>query len=96
MGTREAYEEKLRTENLDRDPTLNPGLCSPRCPRFPPFPIGSALRLMQIDNRVFEGLCELTAGFMRNGMTMAQSRVYEEAQQERNVLDGIKGKAFCG
>ncbi|KAL9319284.1 hypothetical protein ACSQ67_015801 [Phaseolus vulgaris] len=33
MGTREVYEEKLRTGNLDHDPTLNPGLGSPRCPR---------------------------------------------------------------
>ncbi|WVY97214.1 hypothetical protein V8G54_029365 [Vigna mungo] len=33
MGTREVYEEKLRRGNLDRDPTLNPGLGSPRCPR---------------------------------------------------------------
>ncbi|XP_073004515.1 uncharacterized protein [Typha latifolia] len=33
MGTREVYEEKLRTGNLDRDPTINPGLGSPRCPR---------------------------------------------------------------
>ncbi|KAK7378142.1 hypothetical protein VNO80_03579 [Phaseolus coccineus] len=34
MGTREVYEEKLRTRNLDRDPTLNLGLCSPQCPRY--------------------------------------------------------------
>ncbi|XP_008791881.2 uncharacterized protein LOC103708637 [Phoenix dactylifera] len=33
MGTREAYEEKLRTGNLYHDPTMNPGLGSPRCPR---------------------------------------------------------------
>ncbi|XP_029117698.1 uncharacterized protein [Elaeis guineensis] len=33
MGTREVYEEKLRTGNLDHDPTINPGLGSPRCPR---------------------------------------------------------------
>ncbi|QCE05342.1 hypothetical protein DEO72_LG9g345 [Vigna unguiculata] len=33
MGTREVYEEKLRNGNLDHDPTLNPGLGSPRCPR---------------------------------------------------------------
>ncbi|XP_061345459.1 uncharacterized protein LOC133291252 [Gastrolobium bilobum] len=33
MGTREVYEEKLRTGILDRDPTINPGLGSARCPR---------------------------------------------------------------
>ncbi|KAH9614141.1 hypothetical protein KSS87_021788 [Heliosperma pusillum] len=34
MGTREVYEEKLRTGNLyDHDPTINPGLGTPRCPR---------------------------------------------------------------
>lgn len=33
MGTREVYEEKLRTGNLDHDPTINPGLGSARCPR---------------------------------------------------------------
>ncbi|KAJ1432861.1 hypothetical protein SESBI_06401 [Sesbania bispinosa] len=33
MGTREVYEEKLRSGNLHHDPTLNPGLGSARCPR---------------------------------------------------------------
>ncbi|XP_050226486.1 uncharacterized protein LOC126676346 [Mercurialis annua] len=33
MGTREVYEQKLRSGNLDHDPTINPGLGSPRCPR---------------------------------------------------------------
>ncbi|CAK9169943.1 unnamed protein product [Ilex paraguariensis] len=33
MGTREVYEQKLRTGNLDHDPTINPGLGSARCPR---------------------------------------------------------------
>ncbi|KMZ66226.1 hypothetical protein ZOSMA_2G02360 [Zostera marina] len=33
MGTREVYEEKLRSGNLFHEPTLNPGLGSPRCPR---------------------------------------------------------------
>ncbi|KAK6941958.1 hypothetical protein RJ641_027335 [Dillenia turbinata] len=33
MGTREVYEEKLRTGNLHHDPTINRGLGSPRCPR---------------------------------------------------------------
>ncbi|CAN0927584.1 hypothetical protein LINGRAHAP2_LOCUS35985 [Linum grandiflorum] len=33
MGTREVYEEKLRNGNLHHDPTINPGLGSPRCPR---------------------------------------------------------------
>ncbi|KAH7567806.1 hypothetical protein JRO89_XS07G0154100 [Xanthoceras sorbifolium] len=33
MGTREVYEEKLRSGNLHHDPTMNPGLGSPRCPR---------------------------------------------------------------
>lgn len=33
MGTREVYEEKLKSGNLDHDPTINPGLGSPRCPR---------------------------------------------------------------
>lgn len=33
MGTREVYEEKLRRGNLDYDPTINPGLGNPRCPR---------------------------------------------------------------
>ncbi|KAJ8448544.1 hypothetical protein Cgig2_012188 [Carnegiea gigantea] len=34
MGTREVYEEKLRTGNLyHHDPTINPGLGTPRCPR---------------------------------------------------------------
>ncbi|XP_074379822.1 uncharacterized protein LOC141720995 [Apium graveolens] len=33
MGTREVYEEKLRRGNLDFDPTINPGLGNPRCPR---------------------------------------------------------------
>ena len=33
MGTREVYEEKLRRGNLDHDPTINPGLGNPRCPR---------------------------------------------------------------
>ncbi|KAL9264678.1 hypothetical protein AKJ16_DCAP11540 [Drosera capensis] len=33
MGTREVYEEKLRRENLHHDPTLKPGLGSPRCRR---------------------------------------------------------------
>jgi hypothetical protein len=34
MGTREVYEEKLRNgAHLHRDPTINPGLGSPRCPR---------------------------------------------------------------
>nr|ACU13230.1 unknown [Glycine max] len=33
MGTREVYEEKLRTGNLHHDPTINPGHGSARCPR---------------------------------------------------------------
>ncbi|KAK6945400.1 hypothetical protein RJ641_026502 [Dillenia turbinata] len=33
MGTREVYEEKLRSWNHHHDPTINPGLGSPRCPR---------------------------------------------------------------
>ncbi|KAI8562047.1 hypothetical protein RHMOL_Rhmol03G0004700 [Rhododendron molle] len=33
MGTREVYEQKLRSGNLCHDPTMNPGLGSPRCPR---------------------------------------------------------------
>ena len=33
MGTREVYEQKLRSGNLHHDPTINPGLGSPRCPR---------------------------------------------------------------
>uniref|UniRef100_A0A0E0PUV4 Uncharacterized protein n=1 Tax=Oryza rufipogon TaxID=4529 RepID=A0A0E0PUV4_ORYRU len=34
MGTREVYEEKLRSgAHLHRDPTMNPGLGSARCPR---------------------------------------------------------------
>jgi hypothetical protein len=34
MGTREVYEEKLRSgAHLHRDPTINPGLGSPRCRR---------------------------------------------------------------
>ncbi|XP_062112250.1 uncharacterized protein LOC133823465 [Humulus lupulus] len=33
MGTREVYEEKLRRGNLHHDPTINPGLGAPRCPR---------------------------------------------------------------
>ncbi|XP_056688359.1 uncharacterized protein [Spinacia oleracea] len=34
MGTREVYEEKLRTGNVyHHDPTINPGLGTPRCPR---------------------------------------------------------------
>ncbi|CAA7394948.1 unnamed protein product [Spirodela intermedia] len=33
MGTREVYEEKLRSGNFLHDPTINPGLGSARCPR---------------------------------------------------------------
>ncbi|OIT04698.1 copper-transporting atpase ran1 [Nicotiana attenuata] len=33
MGTREVYEEKLKRGNLHHDPTIKPGLGSPRCPR---------------------------------------------------------------
>ncbi|KAF3776295.1 hypothetical protein EJ110_NYTH48616 [Nymphaea thermarum] len=33
MGTREVYEEKLRSGNLYHQPTINPGLGSARCPR---------------------------------------------------------------
>ncbi|XP_020270416.1 uncharacterized protein LOC109845562 isoform X1 [Asparagus officinalis] len=33
MGTREVYEEKLRSADLHYDPTINPGLGSARCPR---------------------------------------------------------------
>ncbi|XP_065848121.1 uncharacterized protein [Euphorbia lathyris] len=33
MGTREVYEQKLRSGNLHHDPTINPGLGCPRCPR---------------------------------------------------------------
>ncbi|KAL2923982.1 GTP-binding protein rho1 [Bienertia sinuspersici] len=34
MGTREVYEQKLRSGNLyEHDPTINPGLGTPRCPR---------------------------------------------------------------
>ncbi|CAK9322920.1 unnamed protein product [Citrullus colocynthis] len=33
MGTREVYEQKLRRGNLYHEPTMNPGLGSPRCPR---------------------------------------------------------------
>ncbi|XP_058079270.1 uncharacterized protein LOC131227502 [Magnolia sinica] len=33
MGTREVYEEKLRSGNLYHEPTIKPGLGSPRCPR---------------------------------------------------------------
>ncbi|XP_039129002.1 uncharacterized protein LOC120264937 [Dioscorea cayenensis subsp. rotundata] len=33
MGTREVYEEKLRSGNLHYDPTIKPGLGSARCPR---------------------------------------------------------------
>ncbi|KAM2403278.1 hypothetical protein FF1_030758 [Malus domestica] len=31
MGTREVYEQKLRSGNLHHDPTMNPGLGTPRC-----------------------------------------------------------------
>ncbi|CAN0879133.1 hypothetical protein LINGRAHAP2_LOCUS12870 [Linum grandiflorum] len=33
MGTREVYEQKLLHGNLHHDPTIKPGLGSPRCPR---------------------------------------------------------------
>ncbi|XP_042513649.1 uncharacterized protein LOC122088445 isoform X2 [Macadamia integrifolia] len=33
MGTREVYEQKLRSGNLYHDPTINPGLGTARCPR---------------------------------------------------------------
>ncbi|PWA46223.1 hypothetical protein CTI12_AA510220 [Artemisia annua] len=33
MGTREVYEQKLRTGNLYHEPTIKPGLGTPRCPR---------------------------------------------------------------
>uniref|UniRef100_A0A7N0UZX8 Transmembrane protein n=1 Tax=Kalanchoe fedtschenkoi TaxID=63787 RepID=A0A7N0UZX8_KALFE len=33
MGTRKVYEQKLRSGNLVYDPTMNPGLGTPRCPR---------------------------------------------------------------
>ncbi|KAI3984037.1 hypothetical protein MKX01_035164 [Papaver californicum] len=33
MGTREVYEQKLRSGNIHYDPTINPGLGIPRCPR---------------------------------------------------------------
>ncbi|KAL7596982.1 uncharacterized protein LOC111905445 [Lactuca sativa] len=33
MGAREVYEEKLRTRNLYHEPTIKPGLGTPRCPR---------------------------------------------------------------
>lgn len=33
MGTREVYEQKLRAGNLYHDPTIKPGLGTPRCPR---------------------------------------------------------------
>ncbi|KAJ4833455.1 hypothetical protein Tsubulata_021973 [Turnera subulata] len=34
MGTRQVYEQKLKSGNLyHHDPTINPGLGSPRCPR---------------------------------------------------------------
>ncbi|KAJ4978396.1 hypothetical protein NE237_009176 [Protea cynaroides] len=33
MGTREVYEQKLRSGNLYHDPTITPGLGSARCPR---------------------------------------------------------------
>ncbi|CAO2831861.1 unnamed protein product [Amaranthus hypochondriacus] len=34
MGTRKVYEQKLQTGNMyDYDPTINPGLGTPRCPR---------------------------------------------------------------
>ncbi|XP_061990826.1 uncharacterized protein LOC133709177 isoform X2 [Rosa rugosa] len=33
MGTREVYEQKLRSGNLHHDPTMKPGLGTPRCPR---------------------------------------------------------------
>ncbi|KAM5552717.1 hypothetical protein ABKV19_025096 [Rosa sericea] len=33
MGTGEVYEQKLRSGNLHHDPTMKPGLDTPRCPR---------------------------------------------------------------
>ncbi|KAM1162177.1 hypothetical protein ACFX2B_001170 [Malus domestica] len=33
MGTREVYEQKLRSGNLQQDPTMNPGFGTPRCLR---------------------------------------------------------------
>ncbi|KAK9154626.1 hypothetical protein Sjap_002106 [Stephania japonica] len=34
MGTREVYEQRLKSGNLyHHDPTINPGLGSARCPR---------------------------------------------------------------
>ncbi|CAL1381457.1 unnamed protein product [Linum trigynum] len=33
MAIREVYEEKLRYGNLHHDPTINPSLGTPRCPR---------------------------------------------------------------
>ncbi|XP_050382474.1 uncharacterized protein LOC126799334 [Argentina anserina] len=33
MGTREVYEQKLKSGNLHHDPTIKPGLGTPRCPR---------------------------------------------------------------
>ncbi|KAK9125002.1 hypothetical protein Scep_013848 [Stephania cephalantha] len=33
MGTREVYEQRLKSGNLYHDPTINPGLGSARCPR---------------------------------------------------------------
>ncbi|KAG6693990.1 hypothetical protein I3842_09G027800 [Carya illinoinensis] len=48
MGTRgTAYEEKLRSGNLYHDPTIYPGLGSPRCPRclslLNPNPAGAGI-----------------------------------------------------
>jgi hypothetical protein len=47
MGTREVYEEKLRSgAHLHRDPTINPGLGSPRCPRCLSLLNPTAVRLI--------------------------------------------------
>jgi hypothetical protein len=61
MGTREVYEEKLRSGNLYHDPTINPGLGSPRCPRCLSLLIPNSVRRLHTLSLLFPLFSEYNA-----------------------------------
>uniref|UniRef100_A0A6N2MQE7 Uncharacterized protein n=1 Tax=Salix viminalis TaxID=40686 RepID=A0A6N2MQE7_SALVM len=78
MGTREVYEQKLRTGNLYHDPTIKPGLGSPRCPR--------CLSLLNpISNAASERVILVRVRLQIGGGSMGTREVYEQKLRTENL-----------
>uniref|UniRef100_A0A6N2MQJ9 Uncharacterized protein n=1 Tax=Salix viminalis TaxID=40686 RepID=A0A6N2MQJ9_SALVM len=91
MGTREVYEQKLRTGNLYHDPTIKPGLGSPRCPREGEWAITSVLHdATAVAGSGIGGLLSAVHGFNTvrlqiGGGSMGTREVYEQKLRTGNL-----------